>query len=309
MQFRKLKISIIILLFLSVSACSKDKTDNHISKNQDINKTEFIKQTDVTDSLMRKNIQIFNKIIEKAKNEEYHKLAIGQIIAKVGNEFLGTPYLGFTLESKPEQCIINFAGLDCVTFFENVLGFARIIKKQRYNYEDLINEITFTRYRQGNLTDYTSRLHYTADWIYDNVQKGVVKDITKDLGGNKIKFNLNFMSEHPGKYQALKNQPEYINKIKNTESEINNRQYYYIPKDDIKFIEHKLNTGDIIAFVTSMMGLDYTHVGLVYVDNNGDRRLMHASSMKKKVVIDKTIYEYIMTIKKDIGITVLRPID
>ena len=75
-----------------------------------------------------------------------------------------------------------------------------------------------------------------------------------------------------------------------------------------KPIEEKLQNGDIIAFATNMKGLDYTHTGLVYIDVQGVRRLVHASSVKKKVVIDTSISEYIAPIKKDIGITILRPL-
>jgi hypothetical protein len=97
--------------------------------------------------------------------------------------------------------------------------------------------------------------------------------------------------------------------IADIEKKINKRKYYYIPNDKINKIETKLKTGDIIAFATNIEGLDYTHTGLVYVDADGKARLMHASSTKKKVVLDTTISEYAKPIKKNIGISVLRVLD
>ena len=77
--------------------------------------------------------------------------------------FLKTPYLGGSLEKNPEQIVINFDGMDCVTFVENVFNIARQIKSQRYDITDLVDKITQTRYRDGVLEDYASRLHYTSE--------------------------------------------------------------------------------------------------------------------------------------------------
>jgi len=117
------------------------------------------------------------------------------------------------------------------------------------------------------------------------------------------------MSTHTQSYKALKDNRDFVNVIRGIEKEINGREYYFIPKDKIKSIEDKLQTGDIVAFATNIKGLDYTHIGLVYVDEQGNRRLLHASSTKKKVALDKIIHEYIMPIKKDIGITIVRSTD
>ncbi len=254
-------------------------------------------------------VKIFRKIISKAISEKWDELPIGELMGKIAMMLVNTPYEAFTLEGPgPEICRINLKGLDCVTLFENVLDIARLLKKGRFSFEELINEVTFTRYRSGVQTDYTSRLHYTSDWIYDNVKKGVVKDMTQKLGGMRFPVNVSFMSKHPEYYEALKNEPEFLKTIQQTENEINARTYYYIPKESIKAIEPKLMTGDIIAIATNKDGLDYSHTGLIINDKSGKPKFMHASSNKKKVVIDAVISDYIKGIESDIGITVLRPI-
>lgn len=234
-------------------------------------------------------------------------LSINDLMVKIALEFVGTPYVSNTLESEPEKCSINLKGMDCVTFFENSLNIARFLKNGENKTEILGKYIAQTRYRNGIISDYSSRLHYTAEWIFQNVQNKIIKDITKDLNGKKIKFNVNFMSKNPIYYSALKSHPELISKIKSFEVNINTRTYYYVPSVKIKNIENKLKNGDIIAIVTSKPGLDYSHTGMIYVDINGNRRFLHASSSQKKIVIDTTISDYIKKVKSDIGITVLRP--
>ncbi|TAL70348.1 MAG: DUF1460 domain-containing protein [Bacteroidetes bacterium] len=254
-------------------------------------------------------VKIFRKIISKAITEKWDELPTGELMGRIGTMLLNTPYEAFTLEGPgPEICRINLKGLDCVTLYENVLDIARILKKGRFSFDELINEVTFTRYRGGIMTDYTSRLHYTSDWIYDNVKKGVVKDITRELGGVRFPVNVSFMSKHPEFYETLKNHPDYINIIKQSEYEINLRTYYFIPGESIKDIEPKLETGDIIAVATNKDGLDYSHTGMIMKDKSGKPRFMHASSKKKKVVVDKVISDYIKGVESDIGITVLRPV-
>jgi len=274
--------------------------------NSDYFISEVIKKKENQEA---KNLSIFNHIISIARKSEWRKLPLGICIGQIGYKFIDTPYVPFTLENKGKEiCKINLSGLDCVTFFEASLCLARTIKKGKYKYSNFIDEVIYTRYRNGEITDYTSRLHYTSDWIYDNIKKGVVKDITKEIGGEKIKFHLNFMSSHPKFYNALKENPKFVKIMSNIEKDINKRTYYFIPKDKIKDYQKYFKTGDIVAFVTCTPGLDYSHTGLIYRNRANAPRLLHASSAKKKVILDEPIDKYICNINKDVGITVVRPI-
>jgi hypothetical protein len=248
-------------------------------------------------------------ISQNAEEYQWNKLPIGEIITLVGEELLGNPYVGGILDvSNTEKCVVNLDELDCVTFFEQSLAIARLIKKNDLSYESLIKEVTLTRYRNGNLNGYTSRLHYTSDWIYDNVKKRVINDITKELDGKKIRFNLSFMSKNPKYYKQLKNNPGLTGEMSKIENVINARDYYYIPIKNIREIENELQSGDIIALVTSKEGLDYSHTGLIN-KKDGTAHFMHASSKKKKVVLDVRISEYASQVASNVGISVLRPIE
>lgn len=256
-----------------------------------------------------KNYSIFEIIIQKAYEHKWDSLPIGELLCKVALEFIGYPYISNTLDNEPEeQCVVTFDGFDCVTFFEVSLCLARIIKKGKTNYEDLINEVTFTRYRNGTITDYTSRLHYSADWIYDNIRKKVIKDRTPELKGKAIQFNVNFMSENPNYYNALQRDNSLISKIKTIEQEISKRTYFVVPKKQINLIESKLKSGNIIFFATNKKGLDYSHVGICFIQD-GLARLLHASSKYKKVILDKTIASYVVENKSITGITIVEPLE
>ncbi len=251
----------------------------------------------------------FYRIINEIKKNKWQDLEIGLLMGKIGKMFAGTPYVGGTLDAgNPEKCTVNLEGLDCVTFFENTLDIARIVKKNKFSFEDLLNEVTYTRYRGGRLTDYTSRLHYTADWFYDNDKKKVVDDISKSLGGKKFPYKVGFMSKNSKYYKSLVQDKAMIEVIKDYESKINAREYYYIPNDKVPSIVDRLKTGDIIAFACKKKGLDYSHTGLVYVDESKTARLLHASSTNKAVMLDCPIVEYVGKISTNIGISIARPL-
>ena len=258
----------------------------------------------------KETLKKFDSIIGTVKKNNWQSLDIGSLTGNIGKLFIDTPYVGGTLDpAGPERSIADFTGLDCVTLFENSLGIARIIKKGKFTFGDLLDEIKFTRYRGGRLSDYTSRLHYTADWFYDNEQKGVVDDISKELGGKKFPYKVYFMSKNPKYYRALRENESLVPVIAGFEDKINARAYYYIPKDKTARIEGKLQTGDIVAFATNKKGLDYAHTGLVFIDGKGQARLLHASSKDKIVKLDTTISDYANKIETNIGISIARPLD
>jgi hypothetical protein len=253
--------------------------------------------------------EIFTRLVQRTLIEGWASLPIGQCMGKIAALFVGTNYVGGTIEGEgPEVCRVDLTGLDCVTFYENTLCLARILKKGKTSFNDFIHELTFTRYRNGILIDYPSRLHYTSDWIHDNEKKNVVENITRELGGEYFPVRVSFMSENPGYYQSLREYPEFIKTIADIEKEINRRKHLFIPREKIKKAQKHLQTGDIIAVATNKKGLDYSHTGLVMQDEKGRIRFLHASSVKDKVLLDTELYKYIKSVKTHIGITVARPL-
>ena len=235
---------------------------------------------------------------------------IGQVIGFVGNSFLGIGYVANTLEiNDTEQLVINFRGFDCVTFVENCLTFSRCLKKNKTSFMDFKGELQYIRYRDGKIDGYASRLNYFCDWIYNNEQKGIVKNITHDIGGVIYDKTINFMSKHVKSYKQLSDKTE-LDAIKSCEEAINSREYYYIPKKSISKVYDDLQTGDIIATTTTIEGLDVTHTGYVFKSDDGGTYFMHASSKYGEVIISKNqMADFIAEDSKKTGIMVARPQD
>lgn len=238
-----------------------------------------------------KGNEVFERILKKAQDEKWAALPIGQCMAKIAHELAGTPYVAFTLElsADNEFCSVNLEGLDCVTFFEGTLDFARMLKKGGSTPEDLVKEVTYTRYRGGKVTDFTSRLHYTTDWYYDNEAKGVVKLLAPELPGSEpFTQKVGIMSAKPSNYRQLKAHPELVPTIAAQEAAINERNpriMKYVPLGALPEAEKKLQSGDLVGICTTAAGIDISHTGLVMVDDSGVAHFMDASSSKSKMKV------------------------
>ena len=258
-----------------------------------------------------KDVSICKDKFKLAVEKNLENKPIGDVIVEIGKSFLGTNYVAHGIEKgDKETLVINLTGLDCEAFLENTLVFARCIKEKKTTFKDYENELTKVRYRNGIIDLYPSRLHYFSDWIYDNEKKGIVKNISGEIGGDTIRFNVNFMSTHPDLYARLKEHPEFIPIIERQEKEINKRKYYYIPKWMVFKVEKKIHNGDLIAITSNVKGLDINHVGIAVRMDDGRIHFMHAPDVGYKVQITEIpLADYLMKIKKDTGIMVLRALN
>ena len=258
-----------------------------------------------------KDIDICNSTFQLAVDENLQTKPIGDVIVDVGKSFIGTDYVAHTLEvDSDERLVINLTGLDCNTFLEYALVFARNIKKGKTTFDDYKNELTLIRYRNGKIDQYPSRLHYFTDWIYDNSKKAIVEDITKKIGGELLKLDLSFMSAHPQYYKHLKENPEFIPIIKKQEEEISKRDYYFIPQEKIAEIENEIKDGDLLAFTSTVKGLDVNHVGIAVRLDDERIHVLHAPNVGFKVQIsDLPLAEYVLKIKNDSGVIVVRVLE
>jgi len=256
--------------------------------------------------------EIFDRLLAQARERSWSELPIGERIGAVGMALRQTPYVAATLElhDDREVCSVDFRGLDCVTFFEIALAFARMLKRGGRTPEALLAEITFIRYRRGQLTDYASRLHYLSDWFVDNQDKRVVRLITPELpGAERFTRRVDFMSTHPGAYRQLKASPAQVQKIALVEAEINARATRYLPSEKVAAAQRRLMTGDIVGVTTTIDGLDCAHSGLCYRDDAGVPRLLHASTTRNAVILDEAVATYVASVRTHSGIMVARPLE
>lgn len=245
-------------------------------------------------------------MLSELSGEDLSSKSMQELTLHIGEKFLGTPYVEKTLELPGEEkLVINLTGLDCTTYLETVVTLARIAKEGELTFEAYERELELLRYQGGVRKDYSSRLHYFSDWIYQNQEKGIIRDITKEIGGTVYPNQPSFMSQNPQFYAQLSN-PDFLQSIKKDEKEIATRTYHYIPKAEIEKLEKNIQPGDLIAITTSMKNLDIVHVGFA-VEKNGRIHLMHAGTGNMKVEIsEKPLSTYLAANKSQSGIMVCR---
>ncbi|MCP5541254.1 MAG: DUF1460 domain-containing protein [Akkermansiaceae bacterium] len=128
----------------------------------------------------------FERLLKKAVEENWAELPIGECIAKVAIAFQGTKYQTFPMEIDDhiEAPSVNLEGMDCWTFFEISLAFARMLKTGKSDLapQDLLDQIECLRYRGGECHgSYLDRLHYVSEWIFEAESRGIVENITNQV--------------------------------------------------------------------------------------------------------------------------------
>lgn len=254
------------------------------------------------------DVEICNSKFQLAVEKELHNKPINEIIIELGKSFIGLDYEANTLEKgDKEELVIHLTGLDCYTFLESCIVFARCIQKEDTSFRCYQKELENIRYRNGKLDDYPSRLHYFSDWIYDMNKRGIAEDITKKIGGEPYDNFVNFMSTHPNSYKRLKQNSDFVKEIDKIEKEISSRKYFYIPQTKIKSVEDEIQSGDIIGITTNISGLDISHTGIAIRLKDGRIHSLHAPNVGKKIEIsEKPLAEYILSNKNQTGIMVAR---
>ncbi len=285
----------VLIIFLSVFLFSLGCSST--SKNQPEKSQKVIYQPE--------DKEILNNVFTLC-SEDINK-PVSELIIKIGTYFKETPYVGHTLEFEPEQLVINLREMDCNTFAENCLAIAKTIKSGKLTFEKFTDELTNIRYRNGIIDDYPSRLHYFSDWIYNNEEKNLIKDVSSVIANTPYPLHVNFMSTHPQSYVQLKDSlllPVIVSQEKN----ISTRKMYYIPENKISEVENQLKDGDIAGITTDIAGLDISHV-VILVRINGRIHILHASSVAEKVVVsENTLEDYLLSSKRSTGIMVARPL-
>src|ERR1043165_1350925 len=201
----------------------------------------------------------FNRLVSKAKAENWKALPIGERTAAVGQALVGTRYKSFTLEidNRIEAPSANFNGMDCWTFYEIALAFARMLNEPEDNWtpEQLLHYIELDRYRGGHCTgEYLSRLHYLEDWLADNDRRGLGEDLPRSLGGTSVPHSAREMTVGWRHYRYLAANRSLLGPLGQMEARVSSRPLYQIPKSRVASIEGKLRSGDIIGIISRDRG-------------------------------------------------------
>ena len=251
-----------------------------------------------------RNKEIFDKAYNDLKDKA--NLPAGELMVEVALHFLDTEYVAGTLENDEREIFNVFLyKTDCIIFVEMCTAFTLTLKGLAIeqgrdpqpatpSYELLCNNIRNMRYRDGIVTDYASRIHYTSEWLIQNNENGIVSEYTHRIGVLQNQW-FSFMTDHPDSYKPLKGNPEMVTKIRNMEKYLDSHApYYLIPQNRLynERFASEIKNGDIVCLQDTHDGLDIAHVAIAY-EYNGEMHFIHASSRGKKVMIEpKTLAQY-----------------
>lgn len=258
----------------------------------------------------------FARLVDLARKENWRDLPLGERTARVGRALLGTPYVNYTLEIDDhiESPSVNLNGLDCWTFYEVSLGFARMlrVKDGDYRPEDLLAMIELERYRDGHCTgSFLSRMHFLEEVFANNSARGLATNPTRQMGGVPLSRNITEMTSAWRSYRYLRNNPGLLPAMARIQDQISSLPVCHIPRDRVAAAERLIQTGDIIA-ITSRDKSGYTsHVGMAVRKSDGVH-FMHATSKRslgRKVILDTRISQYLKGSSDHYGIIVYRPFD
>ena len=259
------------------------------------------------DRSIERDREIFANTVQRAIAEGIDSLPIGPRVIAIGRWFVGADYVPGTLEVQPEQLVVNLEEFDCVTYVESMLAIARVLDEPEPTFDRFLEELRRIRYRQGRLDGYASRLHYFSEWIADNDALGIVRNVTRELGGVELVEPIDFMTTNRDLYSALE-ADEVYRQIRNVEESLSSETLYYIPKDRIAEISEGIRDGDIIAATSSIEGLDVAHTGFaIWID--GELHFMNAPLVGRSVEISElSLAARIQRIPEQDGIMVARPL-
>lgn len=258
----------------------------------------------------------FRTLCAQAQQKNWAALPLGARTTTVGRHLVGTRYGNYTLEIHDhiESPSINFTCLDCWTFYETSLAFARMVraKPTPWSEADLLDFIELERYRGGRCDGtYLSRMHHLEEVFYDNERRGLGRNITRSLGGVPVRRNIREMQIAWRSYRYLRNNPSLRSGIARVEARVSDLPVTYIPKARVARIESQLQDGDVLAIACADSSGYTSHVGLALRDGS-TCRFMHATSSRDKgrrCIVDRRISQYLAEKRDNMGLIVFRPND
>lgn len=218
---------------------------------------------------------------------------------------LGIPYVGGLLEvPETETLVITIDGSDCVIFVEMTTALVLTTLSDRYDFDSFATNLELLRYRGGYLNGYFSRLHYFGEWLQNNEEAGMLDVLFQDESYPEV-GPYHFMSSNRSSYRQLAASDSLFQLMSQKEQLLNEKRLRFIPTETIPEIASSLLTGDIVAFVTEIDGLDVTHTGIVHV-NEERVSFWHASTTGSVIAEPQTLHEYVKNRSQLRGILVAR---
>ena len=230
----------------------------------------------------------------------------------VARRFTGRPYVAATLEVNAplEKLVVDTLHVDCTTLVDQVLALTLAAGAEEDSDAAFREALTNIRYHAGIIDGYASRCHYFTDLADNMAQQGLLTRV-EARGMTERTITLNYMTMHPDSYVQLKDNPAEQALIREAEQRFTAVRQRYFSKQKAAFYRRAtspIQDGDVLALVTTVKGLDVSHLGFaVWVGD--ELHLFNASSLKGSVVLDDyPIREFLLSRKSALGIEAWRPV-
>jgi len=205
---------------------------------------------------------------------------LGARVEAISRQLIGLPYIENPLGGGPdleERLTLSLGAFDCVTFVESVLAAA--LAQTPGDFVSIVREI---RYHRG-CVEWASRNHYMTDWVRNNRKQGFVADKTRGRESITKERRLNLVAGLPKKMARLR----------------------CFPKRAFPRIAPRIESGDVIFFVSTRPTLDVFHTGLLV--KRGDEVLMRHAARGAGKVIEQPLPEFLKT-QRMAGFMLARPV-
>ncbi|HYK63957.1 MAG TPA: N-acetylmuramoyl-L-alanine amidase-like domain-containing protein [Patescibacteria group bacterium] len=217
-----------------------------------------------------------NQLLSTAKRDR----SLDRRIDVISRAFLGRPYKPDPLigsADRPEVFTASLNGFDCVTYIETVLALALASSA-----EDFVEWLRKIRYEGGRI-QWERRNHYMTGWIRSNLRNPIIKPASiAALPALRKERVLNTVPGLPPQRTLMK----------------------CVPKRAMPRLAPRLQTGDLMFFVSTRKHLDVFHAGIIVRD--GQRLLMRHASRSRGGVVEQKLSEFLKA-NRMAGVIIVRP--
>jgi hypothetical protein len=186
---------------------------------------------------------------------------ISQRIELISAALRGTRYRADTLIGGPrhaEKFVVRDDAFDCVTYAETVLAAAGAGNPREFE-----SRLRAIRYHNGTVS-WLERNHYFFEWCQRNVENKTCRWIDID-GAVEIKKTVDSQKGLSARKFSMR----------------------VIPRDVFLARTDRLESGDIVGFVSRQANLDYFHCGLIAFAPGRTLLLRHASESRHRVLDER----------------------
>jgi Protein of unknown function (DUF1460) len=303
----QIKLTLLCLLYVCQLAAQQAKPKPKIGSTKPVQMVPKVKSLNVRvyEGALQQ-VEFAPTLAENFTEMAKHFLGHDSYMIRPGNEAVADDNGRVHLQKIGREALhVDLEIFDCQSFIEYTLALTQARRMASPSYDGFREKVKNLRYRNGAVT-YSARLHYFSSWIYAHEKTGLLKDVSKELGGEIFEKDVHYMSLKKDTFYGNMADPATFAAVRKIEKDLTAREKYYIPKDKLAALESGIKDGDIIAITNAQDGMDVAHTGVAYWQG-AHVHLMHASSETGFVVVtNEPLFEYLATHQKHTGVIVAR---